>query len=407
MPVVYKEGNYYGGGGTGGTGDYEELDNRPQFNGTTWSGNKTTQQMIPIGDGLTFGTNGELKLDYQEFQNVYGGKTVIIGGANQNMVDHIYVATPPTKTVYFVNAPLDLTGIVVKAVYQDGTETDVTNACTFDPPEGTPVTSSVESVTVGWVWDYTLQQFTDDQAIALQDPPSWADGTDEEIIEALNMHYAGTLDLTQYWHVGDVRKVNLSAVTPLYSVETSTALSNLDLVLMNVGGKELTTPINDHTECAFVVGFAFYLGDYSYFKLNETATNVGGWDACPRRTWLNEVFPNAFSSSIRSIFKQHKNITGKGGTIDETIVSDDYFALPAGKEIWGSSSTLSQSSENAALTQFTYFENATNRQKYRMCWTRSPIHWTSGSFVTTDSNGNGGYYAPNSTTNSMAPITVI
>lgn len=65
------------GGGGGGTSDYTDLDNKPQINNITLSGNKSTEDLIPIGDGLTFDEDGKLKAtggsggttDYTDLEN--------------------------------------------------------------------------------------------------------------------------------------------------------------------------------------------------------------------------------------------------------------------------------------------------------------------------------------------------
>ena len=47
--------------GGGSVESYEQLTNKPQINGTTLSGNKTTEDLIPIGDGLHINADGELE----------------------------------------------------------------------------------------------------------------------------------------------------------------------------------------------------------------------------------------------------------------------------------------------------------------------------------------------------------
>lgn len=47
--------------GGGSVESYEQLTNKPQINGTTLSGNKTTEDLIPIGDGLNINADGELE----------------------------------------------------------------------------------------------------------------------------------------------------------------------------------------------------------------------------------------------------------------------------------------------------------------------------------------------------------
>lgn len=50
-----------GGGGGGGTTNYNRLSNKPSINDVELSGNKTTADLIPIGDGLQFNEDGELE----------------------------------------------------------------------------------------------------------------------------------------------------------------------------------------------------------------------------------------------------------------------------------------------------------------------------------------------------------
>lgn len=53
-------GRYWAPGGSGGTGDYEDLDNRPQINGTTLSGNKTGADLGLIEEPAAEGTAGQV-----------------------------------------------------------------------------------------------------------------------------------------------------------------------------------------------------------------------------------------------------------------------------------------------------------------------------------------------------------
>jgi len=48
-------------GGGGGTTNYNQLSNKPKVNNVELSGNKTTRDLIPIGNGLNFNEDGELE----------------------------------------------------------------------------------------------------------------------------------------------------------------------------------------------------------------------------------------------------------------------------------------------------------------------------------------------------------
>ena len=317
------------------------------------------------------------------------------------------ISSLPTKTTYKTAQPLDLTGLEIIATTVDGYTKNITNDCVYSPANGTPITDQDTGVTI--TYTYYGITYNTQFPITVLTIVTWADGTDEQIVNMINSHYAGEIDLTDYWNVGDVRKVNLSSVPGIKSTEYHYAKTNKNLVLMNAGGKELTTPINGHTECAFVVGFDAYLGWYEERGvMNSTATNAGGWNATERRTWCNEVFPDSFSSSIKGIFKQYKNVTGIGGSQNETAVSDDYFAFPSGIEIWGSSaSSVICDAEIAATTQFSYFNSSSTRKTYSDCWTRTARSNNSGQFLVTDSNGNLNFQAANNAQAGFAPIGVI
>lgn len=230
---------------------------------------------------------------------------------------------------------------------------------------------------------------------------TWADGTDAEIAAMLEAHYAGLIDVTAIWNVGDERTVSLSAMSATEVGESHVA-QNVKMVLMNKGGKTLTTPINGHNECAFIVGQKNMLANGTTREggyMNSSNTNSGGWNNCARRTWCNSVYKNALPSTLVGIFKEHQNITadGSGST---TATSSDYFALPSEKEVFGSV-TYANATAEANNTQFKYYETSSNRIKNQgdtggsahFWWGRSPYSGRPASFCLVASSGganNGG-----------------
>ena len=212
---------------------------------------------------------------------------------------------------------------------------------------------------------------------------TWADGTDEEIVAMVNAADNGEINLADYWHVGDERQVTLSAMSAT-GVEETHVEQTVTFVLMNAGGKTLAnaTP-SGRTECSFIVGMKNGLAERG--MMNPDNINDGGWEACPRRTWCNEVFRNAMPSTLRDIFKQHLNVTANGSS-NTTATSTDYFALPAEKEAFGSN-TYANSTAEANLTQFEYYKATSNRVKTLgdngsvvSWWERSPMSGSSESF---------------------------
>lgn len=81
-------------------------------------------------------------------------------------VTSIKIETEPIKTLYHEGETFDATGMVVKAIYDDKTEKDVTSECTVDPSGS--LTAGLESVTVKYKTFETVQAITVRQAWALQ-----------------------------------------------------------------------------------------------------------------------------------------------------------------------------------------------------------------------------------------------
>lgn len=228
-------------------------------------------------------------------------------------------------------------------------------------------------------------------------PPTWADGTDEEIVAMVAAADAGKINLADYWSVGDTRTVHLSAMAAT-GVGESHAEQDVELVLMHAGEYKLNAAVeNGRDTCSFVVGMKDCLNEYGY--MNFTDTNSGSWDGCARRTWCNSVFKEAVPGTLLPIFKQFKTITAEtyNGTTLKTSV--DWFALPAAKEVFGGTATSAGSAtkysnltEFNALFQFDWYKTAANRIKNVngsavWWWGRSPDYSDSRYFCIVYSDG--------------------
>ena len=194
---------------------------------------------------------------------------------------------------------------------------------------------------------------------------SWSDGTDAEIAALLDAHYAGTVNLHEYWNIGDTRTVHLSAM-PATGVNESHVEQDVEFQLVNAGGKELA----NGRECAFIVqlekvlcyirqsnGQNLKTGETGY--MNDVESNIGGWKDCARRTWCNSIFRSALSEETRGLFKLHKNKTTQGNqllTLDET---EDYFALPCAYNIFGDDSGDKSGGSDEDAIHWAYYIDTT------------------------------------------------
>lgn len=248
------------------------------------------------------------------------------------------------------------------------------------------------------------------QLIAGYEPPfkivTWAGGTDEEIVKMVQLADAGIINLSNYWAVGDIRTVQLSAMSAT-GVGESHAAQQVDLVLIHAGGYDLNAAVaSGRTKCSFVVGLKDSLAEAGY--MNSSNTNSGSWNGSARRTWCNNVFRNAIPSTLRAIFKQFKTVTAQtyNGSTNQTSV--DYFALPAAKELFGGSASsaggdtyFSNLTEFNALFQFDYYKTMSNRVKKLGktgnagdWWGRSPNCYDSSGICCVGSGGAVGINRP-------------
>lgn len=303
----------------------------------------------------------------------------------------IMVVTPPTKSAYSIGEEFDSDGIAISAVYNDNTILDITPQCVLSPADGEKVLT--DTLSVSWTWNYT-RTFETTQALVLS-VPSWSSGTATQIEDALDAHYAGNIDLRDYWEVGSERTISLSAMEATGVGESHAAQDNV-LILSAIGGKYLE---DGETECLFQVDFKNELEEPGY--MNSTATYTGGWRDCARRTWCNSVFRDAIPESLRSIFKKHINLSNDKENDNATLTTTDYFALRSEKEITGSATysgynTGSQigiyESSNYRIKKYSYSSSYVSGTY----WTRSASYYAGDKgFAAIDTSGNSGMAAAN------------
>lgn len=218
--------------------------------------------------------------------------------------------------------------------------------------------------------------FITTQGIPVYVPPAWETGTADGIKKALRKHYTGEIDLADYWHVGDTRSFDLSAIAA-FSGGYAQAAQTITLTIMNVGGRTL---VDNVTECAFVLGMTR--------TLTTTETRSGTWDTSNIRNWLNGAVRNAFDSDIVDIFQRHVNNTyvyNSSLSRYMTVSTSDYFTIPSSHEIFGATISDVNPSDGSMLS---YYTDSTKRSKGTTYWTRS-IRTNSNSTVYVNSTGTG------------------
>lgn len=191
----------------------------------------------------------------------------------------------------------------------------------------------------------------------------WATGSDSDIAAMVAAADNDYLDLTDYWHVGDTRTVRLPAMT---GVKNSHSQQYIDLVLMNRGGKELTTPTaSGRTECMFVVGTKDCLiEEDSLLSEGVSSPSSIEWKTMSIRNWLNTTMLENFSSDFRSIFKLHRNTSVSKVETDTVEFVDDYLALFASPNVFKGTDEYDMRPDELAHNDiFEYYQEPLNRRK--------------------------------------------
>ena len=116
---------------------------------------------------------------------------------------------------------------------------------------------------------------------------------------------------------------------------------------------ECSTAGFSQTACGFVLEFADIITTH---KMNDTATNVGGWPATSMRTFVNNDIYNAIPSEIKNAIIDTTVVSGHGKSDTENFTSTDKLYLLAPKEIYTDWSISSDTAKDLTRT-LDYYTN--------------------------------------------------
>lgn len=113
--------------------------------GEDYTKDVTNSCVYSPANGYTFVSpeEGEIHITYTEDTISVETDTYVTVQAVE--ITQIKVTNPPDRLSYKVGDTLDYTGIVVKAFYNNGTRTVITNQCTFNPADGSTVTENTNT----------------------------------------------------------------------------------------------------------------------------------------------------------------------------------------------------------------------------------------------------------------------
>lgn len=235
---------------------------------------------------------------------------------------------------------------------------------------------------------------------------TFADGTDAEIARMIKAHYAGKINIGDYWAVGDKRTIHHNAMDAT-GVSESHKANDYAYVIIGIEHDDLVTAINGKAKAAITIQTErlLYLDTTTEYNnsldashecgyINGSSTNSGGWEGCERRTWCNNVYKKCLPAYVQSMMKQVKKLTSVGGQSSTIKTSNDYAFLLSEVEIFGN---IPYSFGGEGI-QYQYFKNATaNRYKSPQTsnyyvsgiwWERSPCRSGNESFCVVNEAGN-------------------
>ena len=131
-----------------------------------------------------------------------------------------------------------------------------------------------------------------------------------------------------------------------------------------------------------------------WFNLNNTNTNVGGWQASLMRKNVMPLIKAAFPADLQEVIKPSTVFTAPGNGNGACTATEDEIFLLAEYEVFGVR-TRASSQEPNYLKQYAYYSAGNSKVKYKhnatsvaaMWWERSPTFDNSQFFCAVNDNG--------------------
>ena len=205
-----------------------------------------------------------------------------------------------------------------------------------------------------------------------------------------------------YWSVGDCKQITMNG-----KVSDGLTLTNYSAWVYIIGfnhnaereGNGITfqgfkTTKNGTPVCLTDSGYGSTKTSGTWFNMNNSASNSGGWQASLMRKNIMPLIKAAFPADLQAVIKQSTIFTAPNtGNIALTSTQDDVFLL-AEYEVFGSSNRSSTQEPNY-LKQYAYYAAGNSKVNYRhnetgtaaYWWDRSPYCKNSSTFCTVNANG--------------------
>lgn len=207
-----------------------------------------------------------------------------------------------------------------------------------------------------------------------------------------------------FWAVGDCKEITMNG-----KVSDGLTLKNYTAWVFIIGynhnaaregngiafqGFKVTK--NGKDVCLTDIMYGNKKSNKTWFNINNTDTNAGGWEASLMRKNIMPLIKAAFPADLQAVIKPSTIFTTQGNGNGACTATEDEVFLLAEFEIFGSRTNASSQEPNY-LQQYTYYWGGNSKVKYIYnntstavyWWARSPAFDFSGSFCSVGGTGYG------------------
>ena len=191
---------------------------------------------------------------------------------------------------------------------------------------------------------------------------------------------------SSYFAVGNRKAVALSGTSGSLSLSSTyyCYIIGIDHNSSREGSNKIhfmfgNTALSGGTEIAFIdSSYNSQKTSGSWFNMNNSNTNSGGWNGSRMRTTIIPTFKNCLPADLKAVLKtvtKYSDNTGGGSNTASyvTATTDDIFLL-AEFEVFGTRS-YANSAEQNYQAQYQYYKNGNAKVRYRHSATGSTAYW--------------------------------
>ena len=185
-----------------------------------------------------------------------------------------------------------------------------------------------------------------------------------------------------YWAVGDCKQVTMNG-----NVSDGLMLTNYSVWVFIIGfnhnaereGNGITfqgfkATKNGTPVCLVDSRYKKKKKSGTWFNMNNTNTNSGGWQASTMRKNVMPLIKAAFPFDLQAVIKPSTIFTTQGNENNACTATEDYVFLLAEYEVFGTRAYASTQEPNY-LKQYAYYSAGNSKLKYRHNATTTAASW--------------------------------